>query len=233
MRITLLGMGVPAAEKDRLRCILRVENLSEESLPFQINGMNVNRTSFKCYGSRYQLAPGGACYASTYLNRSELERSGIDSISDVELWLMTDQRENNGLMLDPDGTWFPVELNERGETVSDPEYETLLYEDELVRIALVGTEQYDWTETSSYTWHLLVWNLSDQDLTLTSEANSAGLDVRFYTVVGVQSCVYDDASYEIPQGEPLPSIPFSFAIYSTGRASLLKTVPDAFQLPGF
>jgi hypothetical protein len=229
LRVTLLGMGIPPESDDNdLACLLRVENRAEKSLPFSINGLTVNNACYDRLAFRndtYRLPPGAVCYPYACLSFDRLEEMGIDAIREVNIRMMTKAEEDHGALYAPGGTWHPVRLITRGEGEYEPEIERVLYEDELVRIALAETDVWSGFGEAYYSWRLAIWNLSGQDVLLTPRCgseneydfNTYGLSVN----IRAGSWAYTSVHTSVPEGTARSAVSFTFDVHSYDESSVL------------
>ncbi len=110
-QVTLLEWG-RNPDNNYIETVVCIENTSDETIPAMIGGIKINDITFKMSESVNFLKPGQKCYAYSYLLMSEIEKASIETITSIELMIMTDESQNTGLGNYQGGEWYSVTLSD-------------------------------------------------------------------------------------------------------------------------
>ncbi len=247
LRVTLLGCGeVPAAGlSGTLQGLLLVENTGRVPVPFMVNGLLLNGMFVEVYQTGSSKVPAGLSqYVRFNAYGDKLEESGVSLISDMELLLLTDEKEDTGTVNMAGGSWYPVELAVHADEAQTFEEGDLLYEDEYVRVGLRSAES-TWTELEyadsfgSCEWVLAVTNKSDRNLELSaSDYTYEAFDPGEHTPyigdgdVGAGARRYVVLRLNIDEPVPLPAISFRLQVRTAGGGRLLAYPEEKLAVAG-
>ena len=176
--VTLLGCGDYIGASYPVSGILKIENMSDDVMPYKYSAIQVNGHITDSYadGGRGDLAPGGKTFVKFYVYN--LDKEGITSVADLKIQLLTSGTENTGTFVVEGGSWYDVELAQHGDPGENFEMGVVVYEDEYVVIGYRGVEnvytEYDWTDNSGHmTWFLSYKNKSRENIELLSDEETA------------------------------------------------------------
>ena len=250
IRITLLGLG-RAAGDDRgdLAALLRAENRSDETIPFQVTGIAVNGTFFASSDNSirtktYTLPPNAVGYPYVTLKKENLlgrglSDMGVTGIEDIAFMILTSEDENSGIGNRlAGGSLYPVVLSARGQQDVETGKGELLFANEWIEVYYVGREgpissEYSYDGKDEYRWRLLIRNISDinieidepytpdalSDYHLLSTEISAGLN-KTITV-----------HFRVPAGSEPQDFSLRLVGYTAGKGKLLFTETEPIVLP--
>ncbi len=162
MHVTLMGLGSDG-ETGALRGVVCVENRTDKALLAGIDGVVLNGI-FAGTGTWDTQVPGKTrMYQSFEISKYQLETLGITSVGEAELLLREETFSplfsgNSRSQL----TWCQVKLGQKGTVSPFPEGETVLMDQEGIRVTVLNTETTD----SKRTWTLSVINRSGRDISL-------------------------------------------------------------------
>lgn len=238
MRVTLLGLGTPPWERaGRMGFLLKAENRSEQSLPFKVSGLSANGAFCTVYGDSTVLAPGTVSYMYIELYSSSFTEAEITRIQDLAFLLLTNESENTGAFGVAGGSWYPVELiGGEGEGMA-PEISDPIFENEWIRVGLAGMDEHaPFSEGGdySYSWRLVVENISDTDLQLYRYREEDDSSPEFYFSdgkIGAGGWRNITVTVYVPDGSPRPALPLRFIAHTLGGGKLLFLENEPIILP--
>ena len=241
IRVTLIGLGEAPDSAGKLSFLLRVENHSDGIIPLKVSGLVVNGAyfaagdGFSFQTHLYRLAPGAVCHPSGSLSLSSLLSSGITGISDVSLLLLTDAVENSGVSSATGGASFPVQLSESAPAEEEPEGGLLLFENEWIQMYYVDCgKPNEWIDRTTYTWRLLVRNISDRNIELETPDERLQGEVTcsfVYSQIGAGCWKYVTVIGEAPSALEHPAFSLWVRGCSAGGGRLLFPEAGPFELP--
>lgn len=238
MCVTLQGLGTPPWKKaGRMGILLQAENRSAKNLPFTVSGLSANGAFCTVYGDHANLPPGSLRYLYIDLPYDSFTKAEITQIRELSLLLLTDESENTGAFTVSGGSWYPVELiGSSGESaapvISDP-----IFENDWIRVGLAGTDQHPPIlegRDCSYSWRLIVENISNTDLQLYryEEDGEDTPDLYFSDgKIGAGGWRYVTVTVYVPEGTPRPAIPLRLIAHTLGGGKLLFLADAPMILP--
>ncbi len=238
MRVTLLGLGNPPWEDaGRMGFLLQAENLSDTSLPFKISGLSANGAFCSFYGDSTVMLPGTVSYMYSELYYNSFTEAEITQIQDLALLLLTNDSENTGAFTVSGGSWYPVELIGSSGEGEAPEILEPIFENDWIRVGLVEMDEHaPFREDGeySYSWRLVVENISDTDLELNRyREENESLPEFFFSEGKIRAggWRYMTLTTYVPNGTPRPALYVRFVAHTLGGGKLLFLENTPIRLP--
>ena len=245
VQVILKGWGKNPSS-NYVQGIVYFENKGENQIPVMIDGISINGIFLDIFDHVNFLKKGDSCYSSFDLLESEIEDEGIESITDVQLLVMTDESQNTGNASYGGGEWYPVKLDEKGEMEAVFETGEPMEILEDVEISYVGYEFTEWSNGGgNYRWKLAVINNSDENIKIAvtdcfidgiseEEWNVSEKDRSFFlsdTDVGAHSNRYIYANISCyDEVEVISDIKFKFQIRSMAGGGVICSGKEQFTL---
>ena len=235
VRVTLEALGCYAGSDPSwpLQGIVKVENLSNSTIPVYLQNCRLNGYTIKAEGGAGgRLSGGSTLYIAFKCSKRNLSSSRITAISDVALQIMTSESENTATTQShAGGTWYPVVLSEYGIQEGAPEEGELLYEDEYVRIGLLGqsAEYSKYSSQTQFQWELSFVNKKDMDLEIrfsdfyidgVKEDTSLLYAYVMEAVVGAGARTNHRMLHFVDGDQPLPEVSFRVRVQAAGSGAL-------------
>lgn len=236
VRATLLGWG-KAPEGSYVRGVVYFENKSEETIPVLVSSVALNGIFFEGHDRVDFLKPGERCYGTCSILTSEVEREGVQSITDVSFLVLTEEAQNTGMVNYDGGEWYPLALSEQGENEESFEDGELLDKIGGVEISLLSQEMIQWNDGGGYyEWKLAVVNDSEENIELavidllldglSEEEWTQQNGASFYISdrgVGAQGKRYVYLNVSFEELISRPELSFKFQIRSMAGGSVIDT----------
>lgn len=157
VKVTLLGFGGNGMDST-FRGAVYIENRTDQPLILEPEGVALNGVYLSANFDTVTLPANSKTYQRFTIDSYQLEQNGITSVGEMQLLLR--QSDYSPLFSGNSRSqliWCPAELAQSGTASPFPEGETVLLEQDGIRISLLRSENTD----SKCTWYLSIVNDSD------------------------------------------------------------------------
>ena len=242
VRITLLGCGGILghfSSNPDLSGVLYFENKTDDKqLPVGIDGVALNGFSVDFSGNKTTLQPHRGAYIDFYVTTMTLEKQEITSLADISLLLIANEEELTGTVNYSGGSWYQLELSEKGNADIQEDFGELLLDNGSFRVYNRGQSTKDisdWSDTYAdiaYFWDLMLVNDSDDnaefrvtDVRLNGEPDTEN-QIYLTEDVGAHTRRLVQISDYYFSGDSRPVLTFKPQLRTLGGGTILYTGDD-------
>lgn len=208
---------------------MRVENLSRETIPYDIPQIILNGVAISPYVDLVEIPAGMEVYSMLEVSGYNLNQAGITEISSVRLQMMTDYGENTGSFAFLDGgSWYDVALDAAAAGSPDFDMGTVIFSENGIEIGFLRVES---PRSDTLYWQLAVTNRSGSDISLSALNTAVNGEPRGSiwlesTPIGNDASAYRCISWYNWDGGEVPELSFFVQVFNDGRGRILYTAEE-------
>ncbi len=233
LRVTAVYFGNPPSDDSNTYLILKAENLSDGTIPVELQEISVNHMTVNSSTSEAAIPAGKTAYLEGIIYGSGLEELGITEYQELRLLISTSRSEENG-----GGVWYELDLDhaDAEEEWNQEDYVLIdSFEDVSVYyqkdgftadVLSFGPSAYSFT----YEWNLLIVNNGNENVELAvddgTRDGSSFNEIYPYTLlrkdsVGAGDKVQTSLVHSMDTASYISELSFSLRYFKNGREELL------------
>lgn len=213
--IEVIALGyIEELDKDEdpgLHGVIKITNKTDEKLPYSLQECVINGYCYSC-DDECIIRPKKSYFSEFYIESEEIEAEGVDSISSISLYLMTDIEDNSSIKGEKmmGGNLYDVPLDIKGNDEISEIDGDLIYDDNDIKVYVTKSKYNSYESIGfphSVTYDVIIENNMDKDITFDySELKCEENDLhKSGTYVGDwdEEGIYGNSNYDknvIPKG---------------------------------